>query len=352
MVPTKLSAQNSTVDVTSKRLRDTLPFYESRVLPLRLLISPEKSVTPGEDDEDERQCASMLLDSDTSDSVNDNTILESMNHSSPTEMTMTDDVWSVPRSLSTRAGLRRNPERASSRRSSSSASSLSLPDPPAHRGNNPRIQAPRTYSGVSNILVPALDQVHIDGLELDVYSWKKSGVDLAMEFANVYALARDLPHDAQDRVNSLDDVARRGSQLILFESLMSENTASDEPGAPDIKVINDVDDELTPPFEFHYSNLMWHSDNVPRPDLDHLRSCECHGSCSADAKKCACVVRQQEAYIAGGYTTTTGFVYDARGKLRSELHSFPIFECNAFCGCDDRCRNRVCVFYDEMVGHI
>ncbi|THG99924.1 hypothetical protein EW026_g2504 [Hermanssonia centrifuga] len=189
--------ENSTVDVTSKRLRDTLPFYESRVLPLRLLISPEKSVTPGEDDEDERH-------------------------------------------------------------------------------------------------------------------WKKSGVDLAMEFANVYALARDLPHDAQDRVNSLDDVARRGSQLILFESLMSENTASDEPGAPDIKVINDVDDELTPPFEFHYSNLMWHSDNVPRPDLDHLRSCECHGSCSADAKKCACVIGIEDsawkpkycidAYHAGNFT--------------------------------------------------
>lgn len=235
---------------------------------------------------------------------------------------------------------RRNPPRRATRSASSSASSVSLAELPNVPISNPRIAAARMNSGVTDHLVPAMRDVQIEDDEIEILTWEKDGIPIAKEFGDFYRLAKDIPHDLQDHINNMNDFARRGGdmQLILFESMMSENTAQDEPGAPDVKIINDVDDELTPPFEFHYSNLMWHSDKVPKPDLTNLRGCGCHGACDPLSKTCLCVKRQQAYHSLLGLS---GFAYDARGRLKPGVHSFPIFECNAFCGCDDECRNRV-----------
>jgi len=121
---------------------------------------------------------------------------------------------------------------------------------------------------------------------------------------------------------------------IIFEAAIRESTAADEPGAPPIRIYNDIDDEVTPPWEFHYTNLMWHGDGVPGPDMKALQGCECEGRCDPKSKTCLCVQRQSK------HLERTGFVYNDRGRLIEPLQ-YPIFECNDFCGCGEGCPNRV-----------
>ncbi|OCH88882.1 SET domain-containing protein [Obba rivulosa] len=172
-----------------------------------------------------------------------------------------------------------------------------------------------------------------------VISWKtdrKQVVRKFREFAQTGKLAEDIPHELQDRINALPAAARRADrmQVKLFEAAIAENTADDEPNAPPIRVINEIDDELTPPYEFHYSNLLWHGPGVPLPDEKNLVGCDCIGPCDPLSKTCACVQRQQQEC-----DFINGFLYDARGRLR--VHEYPIFECNAMCGCSEDCINRV-----------
>lgn len=158
------------------------------------------------------------------------------------------------------------------------------------------------------------------------------------QFPHLFALAKDIPHELQDRFNSLPGFARRADnmQLKLFEAMMIENTASDEPHAPPIHIINDVDDELTPPYEFHYSNIMWHGEGVPILNWNNLRGCDCIGPCDPDSKTCSCAQRQRQ------YCAEHNFLYDEEGRLA--LQEYPIFECNELCRCSDECINRVSAF--------
>ncbi|KAI0958679.1 hypothetical protein AcV7_004427 [Taiwanofungus camphoratus] len=230
----------------------------------------------------------------------------------------------------------------SSRRSSTSASSSSIgpaevfsPFDPSFV--EPRIHVPRGRSCASEDIASTLDEVaHRNGFEM--LTWEKDRVRIAKEFANTCKLAKDIPHELQDRINALHLTARRADnvQVKLFEAAISENTADDEPFAPQIYVINDVDDELTPPYEFHYSNLMWHGKGVPRPDTENLKGCNCHGPCDPNSRTCSCVKRQQQLVVDSGIS---GFIYDNKGRLRH--HDYPIFECNDMCGCSDDCKNRV-----------
>lgn len=166
-------------------------------------------------------------------------------------------------------------------------------------------------------------------------SWKKDRQRVAKEFAPVTQSADNIPHDLHDRLNALPPSARHASNLqAIFEAEIAANTADDEPNAPPIRVINDVDDEPTPPMEFYYSNLMWHSTNVPPPNFDELKGCGCVGKCDPLSKTCACARRQREHHDG-----TAGFLYDQKGKLIN--HEYPIFECNINCGCSDNCPNRV-----------
>jgi histone-lysine N-methyltransferase SUV39H len=149
--------------------------------------------------------------------------------------------------------------------------------------------------------------------------------------------SRDLPHTLQDYINRWPESARLHPQMRhVLQSSILENTADDEPDAPCIEIINIVDHEPTPPWEFHYSNKMWHTDGVPPPDVTKLTSCDCMGKCDPKSKTCACIKRQQQ-YVEGIYSD---FAYDKNGRLK--FPDYPIFECNDLCGCDDECRNRVC----------
>ncbi|KAG1884046.1 hypothetical protein F4604DRAFT_1734514 [Suillus subluteus] len=112
-----------------------------------------------------------------------------------------------------------------------------------------------------------------------------------------YRLAKDLPHELQDRVNALPQSFRDSPQAtVLFEAMIDE-AMDDELGAPPISIINEVTDEGAPPWEFN------------------LKSCGCVGRCDPKSKTC--------------------------GKGSLQFFGMPIFECNDFCGCDEDCPNRV-----------
>ncbi|KAF8625331.1 hypothetical protein AX17_006873 [Amanita inopinata Kibby_2008] len=155
-------------------------------------------------------------------------------------------------------------------------------------------------------------------------------------FVPKYHLARDLPHSLQDHINHMSEWTRLLPDMrTVFIAAIQENTAMDEPDAPPITVDNAIDDEPAPPWEFHYSNHMWHGGGVPPPDFENLVSCDCVGRCDPRSKTCACVRRQREALG----DENMDFLYDNRGRLKEA--GYPIFECNDLCGCDDDCRNRV-----------
>lgn len=157
-----------------------------------------------------------------------------------------------------------------------------------------------------------------------------------------YPKSKDIPHDLQDRINALGMHHRRAGnmQALIFEAIITENTAEDEPHAPPIRIINDIDDESTPPFEFYYSNKRWHGEGVPKPDLENLQGCDCNGRCDRNSETCACMKRQRQFLEDTGIT---GFIYDERRRLRT--HEYPIFECNSHCRCSDDCINRVCALH-------
>lgn len=153
----------------------------------------------------------------------------------------------------------------------------------------------------------------------------------------VYHLAENLPHALQDHINAMPLYTRMQPPMrLVFESMIRENTADDEPFAPPILIENFVDDQPTPDWEFYYTNKMWHGDGVPPPDMKGLECCDCSGSCAKN-KDCAC--RQRQLRYANG-TGLKDWMYDPQGRLR-DLDGVPIFECNHLCRCDDDCRNRV-----------
>lgn len=171
--------------------------------------------------------------------------------------------------------------------------------------------------------------------ELPYITWR-SVRNAARERVPSYLKAQNLPHALQDHLNALPAVYRATEMArTIFEAAIRESTVNDEPDAPPIEIWNNVDDEMTPPWEFHYTNQMWHGDGVPGPDIKNLQSCDCEGACDPTSKTCSCVKRQSK------YIDRTGFVY-SRGRLKEPVN-FPIFECNDFCGCGDECSNRVSI---------
>ena len=175
------------------------------------------------------------------------------------------------------------------------------------------------------------------GKDLPYITWKdiRNGYQLAKP---KYLLAKDLPHALQDHMNAMDTYWRAmPMNRVIFEASIVENTMHDEPDAPLIKILNDIDDEPTPPWEFHYSNQMWHGEGVPAPDLLDLISCDCRGGCDPKSETCACLKRQRSETL----DYTPDFAYDQKGQLTA--FDIPIFECNDLCGCGNECRNRVCL---------
>ena len=173
----------------------------------------------------------------------------------------------------------------------------------------------------------------VDGLSVVQFTPART----MLEFAPRVFYSRDIPHALQDLMNSVEAPYRQSiAAKEMFEAVIYENTYDDEPSAPRISIVNDVDGDLevTPAWEFHYSNHIWHSDNVPPADLANLRGCDCEGYCDPNSQTCSCLKRQQEY---SGHIP--GFIYDDKSRLKQR--GFPIFECNDLCGCLDGCRNRV-----------
>lgn len=154
--------------------------------------------------------------------------------------------------------------------------------------------------------------------------------------------SRDLQSELQDTINMITSTAEvfLPGERELFKAFIQEQTATDEPDAPLIDIINNIDDQPTPPWEFHYSNRMWHSDKVPPPDIKNLEGCDCLGKCDPKSKTCSCLKKQMKAREED-VGAPGDFAYDKAGRLKDVDCQYPIFECNALCGCDQECRNRV-----------
>lgn len=151
-------------------------------------------------------------------------------------------------------------------------------------------------------------------------------------------LSKDIPHLIQDRINQMDPVYRQSDMArVVLESLIVKNTAKDEPSAPRIQVINNIDEEAAPPWEFNYSNSIYFGEGVSLPDYSKLQGCGCRGRCDPRSTTCLCVQRQKKQHPA----EVGGFLYDKDGRLVDMAEGYPIFECNALCGCTDDCTNKV-----------
>jgi hypothetical protein len=130
-------------------------------------------------------------------------------------------------------------------------------------------------------------------------------------------LAKDLPHSLQDDINSWPKEFRSLPHTrIVFEQMIIENTMDDEVDAPNIKIYNNVDDEPTPPWEFHYTNQRWFGEGVPAPDLSMLVGCDCVGPCDPRSKTCSCVKRQRHHTKQW---TRSGFLYNDDGTLKIQV---------------------------------
>lgn len=151
----------------------------------------------------------------------------------------------------------------------------------------------------------------------------------------------DIPKELIDFVNAIPDCNKDPVLLRqIFETAIMQNTIDDEPNAPLITIHNNIDDEATPPFEFYYTNRIYHGHGVPPPEYSTLKGCKCIGRCNPLSGTCACAERQREVFKALG-EDHQGFVYDNKGRLHDQVEGFPIFECNDACGCTEDCTNRV-----------
>ncbi|KAF9781317.1 hypothetical protein BJ322DRAFT_1080401 [Thelephora terrestris] len=149
----------------------------------------------------------------------------------------------------------------------------------------------------------------------------------------------DLPTALMDYINDIPDSIRKSIVFRqMFEAVIAENTAQDEPDAPPIVVINGIDDEPTPPWEFFYSNKLWYHEDVPPPDYNKLVGCDCVGECDPTSTTCACLRRQKNLWPDGA-ESGFGFSYGEDRMLKNWDET--IVECNDLCQCTSKCRNRV-----------
>ncbi|KLO16052.1 SET domain-containing protein [Schizopora paradoxa] len=205
-----------------------------------------------------------------------------------------------------------------------------------HRGE------PRS-SPISSV-TSGVQQISVNNARKDVTASTKT--EPTPYYGKNYRQAKDIPTHLHDQVNNMDKEQRermRDTLRLIFEAQMITNTAHDEPDAPPIQIFNHFDDEPTPPFEFYYTNLMWHTEGVPPPDYQGLKGCDCVGGCNPKSKTCACIKRQRLQFrdIENDphRWLPEGFMYNEKGILVQT--NFPIIECNDACRCSDECMNRV-----------
>lgn len=199
---------------------------------------------------------------------------------------------------------------------------------------SPRFEAYKPSVRVDNTMT------HTSEVELtdndDGMSWEVHGKAAMCEFVDTRLRAKGLPHRIYDFMNTSTPLMKQNPEYhrCIFKAMMQSSTAETEPHAPQIDIVNEVDEEPCPPPEFVYSNHIWYSDNVLPRDAPRLEGCGCYPVCMSGSS-CSCLKKQQEVYDEG----MSGFNYSGNRILHDE---YPVFECNAMCGCDDDCGNRVC----------
>ncbi|KAF8504274.1 hypothetical protein JB92DRAFT_2794007 [Gautieria morchelliformis] len=150
--------------------------------------------------------------------------------------------------------------------------------------------------------------------------------------------AEKVPVELHEMINHLPLNYHYNPQMKhIFEAMMEENTADDEPTSPRIEIYGGRSGPVTPPWEFYYTNKVLHGEGVPRSNKRNLEGCSCIGPCDPKSKTCACVKRQM-AWVEGD-KSVKGFLYNKKGKLLDPSH--PVFECNDACECSEDCMNRV-----------
>ncbi|KAF8591935.1 SET domain-containing protein [Ramaria rubella] len=150
--------------------------------------------------------------------------------------------------------------------------------------------------------------------------------------------AEKIPTELHDMINRLPKNYHFNPQMKhIFESMMEENTADDEPLSPCIEIYSSKGGPVTPPWEFYYTNRIFLGEGVPRSNKKDLKGCDCIGPCDPKSRTCACVKRQMA--WTGGDKSIKGFLYNKKGKLLDP--GYPVFECNDTCECSDECMNRV-----------
>jgi hypothetical protein len=162
--------------------------------------------------------------------------------------------------------------------------------------------------------------------------------DLPLAYGSVIG-AEEFDTSLQDMVNRLPESLQNQSYIReMFCAMIRKNTMLDEPKAPPIDIINPVDYQPSPKFEFYYTNKLYHGAGVPRPLPSKINSCNCKGICNP--RRCSCA-KKQEGFIRkmATYEQFEGFMYDKAGRLKE--FGLPIFECNDECGCSSSCTNRV-----------
>ncbi|KAJ2930459.1 hypothetical protein H1R20_g6637, partial [Candolleomyces eurysporus] len=170
------------------------------------------------------------------------------------------------------------------RESSTSVSSSSADSEPCHTPADLPIIPSLSFSGGKSY-------GGIQALTFD--NWRE-------QFTPKVYYIKDLPSSLHDQINSCSERFRMCPDMRkVLTAEMSFNTMEDEPYAPPIQIINNVDHEPTPPWEFHYANRIYHGPGVPDPDIANLRGCDCVGKCDPKSKTCACVQKQRDLIHIG-----------------------------------------------------
>ncbi|KAK1220121.1 hypothetical protein PQX77_017160 [Marasmius sp. AFHP31] len=191
---------------------------------------------------------------------------------SPTPSTSTPQIPVLEEELTGRA------PRSSSASSASSASSEDYPRPIVLRRSNRNSRpAVSRRSSSADVLNLTSTPTSVGGKPssyggLSVINWESYSEDLT-NFQPKWNKSADLGHSFQDHMNYLKEATRNNEETgHVLESIILENT-SEELHAPIIRIVPLDKHEPTPPWEFYYTNKMYHDEGVPPPSVKNLKGC-------------------------------------------------------------------------------
>ncbi|KAL7273341.1 hypothetical protein RUND412_003807 [Rhizina undulata] len=112
-------------------------------------------------------------------------------------------------------------------------------------------------------------------------------------------------------------------ETLLFQQKL------DKIKGPPLTLVNDVDDDPSPPLGFEFIDELRRRENVPERKIEFEWGCDCGiGGCTPEACQCIQEMHDNE------------FAYTVGGKVARDSAHF-LIECNQYCRCGPGCRNRV-----------